>query len=66
MIEPQRRYFRTMQTFSPRQVCFFKAESIKANVEFIQRNIFDSTEFDEIESEILFNKIVQWLRENDA
>lgn len=66
MIEPQRRYFQAMETFSPHRVCFFEAESIKTNVESVQKNILDSTEFDETESEILFNKMVQWLRENDA
>ena len=66
MIEPQRRYFRAMQTFSPHRVCFFETESIKTNVEFVQKNIFDSSEFDGVKPEILFNKMVQWLRENDA
>jgi len=66
MIKSQRRYFQAMQTFSPHRVCFFEAESIKTNVKFIQKDIFDSIKFDEIESEILFNKMVRWLSENNA
>ena len=66
MIEPQRRYFQAMQKISPRRVRFLEAENVETNVGFIQEDVSGSANFDEIEAGTLFNKMVEWLRENEA
>ncbi len=66
MIEPQRRYFRAMQTFSPNRIFFLEAESIETNIEFVRNRISALAEHSENESEVLFGKIIEWLRENEA
>lgn len=66
MIESQRRYFQAMQEFSPNRVRFFEAKTIETNVEFIQKNISDLANSDEIEDGNLFSKMVEWLQENEA
>ena len=66
MIEPQRRYFRAMQKISPHRVRFLEAKTVETNVEFIQEDISGRANFDETEAGTLFNKMVEWLRENEA
>lgn len=66
MIEPQRRYFEAMHAFSPSQVLFLKAETIEMNVEFIQASAASLIEENGNESGDLFDKMIQWLRENEA
>jgi thymidylate kinase len=66
MIKPQLRYFQALQAFSPNRVCFLEAENIEMNVKFVQDRVFDLARNNEIESEALFDRIIQWLRENKA
>lgn len=66
MIEPQSRYFREMQVFSPNQVCFLNAETIETNIKFVHERILSSAEHDKAEPGVLCNKMIQWLRENKA
>lgn len=66
MIEPQRRYFEAMRTFSPNQVLFLKAETIEMNVEFIQASVASLIEENGDEPGDLFDKMIKWLRENKA
>lgn len=66
MIEPQRRYFEGMQTFSPNKVLFLKAETIDMNVEFIQKSVSNLIKDNRSESEMLLNKMTRWLREHNA
>jgi hypothetical protein len=66
MIEPQRRYFQALQTFSPNRVLFLEAESLEINLDVVRERISAASKHSEIESEVLFNKVIQWLRENKA
>jgi thymidylate kinase len=66
MIEPQRRYFQAMRAHSPNRVFFLEAHSIEANVEFVQTRLSGSIEPGKDESAVLFDKMIQWLRENKA
>lgn len=66
MIEPQRRYFRAMQAFSPPRVLFLETETIEANMEFILKNISGLAKPNENESDELFDQMIVWLRENEA
>lgn len=64
MIEPQRRYFRAMQIFSPQRVLFLEAKTVETNIEFVRERARDLPENDD--SEVLFAKQIRWLRENKA
>ncbi len=66
MIEPQRRYFQAMHTFSPSRVCFLEAETTKATVEFVREQISGLVESDRNDSVALFGKMIQWVRKNEA
>lgn len=66
MIEPQRRYFQAMQALSPRRVLFLEAKTIGGNIEFILDNVSAPTQDDETEPERLFDKLIEWLRRNEA
>ena len=66
MIEPQRRYFQAMQTYSPQRVFFLEAHSIEANVEFVRERLSETIRSNANESISLFDKMIQWLRENRA
>lgn len=66
MIQPQRRYFRAMQAFSPQRVLFLETETIEANMEFILKNISGLAKHNENESDELFDQMIEWLRENEA
>ncbi len=66
IIDPQRRYFRAMHRFSPNRVLFLKAETIEANVEFIQESVPHLTEHSIGKSAELFDEMTQWLRETEA
>jgi len=66
MIEPQRRYFRAMQEFSPNRVRFLEAETVETNVERIQEDVSDLANSNKIEAEVLFSKMVEWLQKNEA
>ncbi|MCC5626120.1 AAA family ATPase [Nostoc sp. CHAB 5715] len=66
MIEPQRRYFQAMQAFSPNRVLFLSAVAIETNIEFVRERISVLSKHDERESEALIDKMIQWLRENEA
>lgn len=61
MIEPQRRYFETIQNFSPNRVRFVEAKTIETNIEFIEQNVSDSINSNESKSEFLFGKMINWL-----
>lgn len=65
MIEPQRRYFRAMQTFSPQRVLFLEAETIEANMKFIRDNVSALGEREEAESAELLDRMIEWLRGNE-
>ena len=65
-IEPQRRYFQAMQTFSPNQVSFLEAESIENNIEFVRECVSVLSKRGEIGSAVLFDEIIHWLRKNEA
>lgn len=66
MIEPQHRYFRTMQDYSPHQVHFLEAETIEANMGFIQKNVSALSDRSRDVSEQLFDKMLEWLGGNVA
>lgn len=66
MIEPQCRYFRAMQSFSPSRVFFLEAKSVKTNIKFVRERISVFSKHSETESKVLFGRIFQWLRENEA
>ena len=66
MVAPQRCYFRAMQNFSPHRVRFLEAKTVEANVEFIREDVSGLSSFNEIEAGTLFNKMVEWLHENEA
>jgi hypothetical protein len=66
MIEPQRRYFQAMQSFSLNKVRFVKAETVEGNVEVIQKNVSNLANSGEGEAKILFSKMVGWLQQNEA
>jgi thymidylate kinase len=66
MIEPQRRYFRALQMFSPWRVCFLDAKTIETNIKFIERSVSALARHPADESEQLFDKMIGWLRENEA
>jgi thymidylate kinase len=66
MIEPQRRYFEAMRTFSPNRVGFLQAETIETNIEFIQKSLAGDLENNETKSDELFDKMLAWLRETKA
>lgn len=65
MIEPQRRYFRAMQSFSPHRVYFLEAERVLKSVELIRKRASALSEQSLDASEELFDKMVQWLRANE-
>lgn len=65
MIEPQRRYFQAIQEFSPNRVFFLEAEFIESNVESVRERVL-SLKDGVSEPEVLFGRIVQWLRESKA
>ena len=66
MIEPQRRYFETMQKFAPNRVRFLRAETIDTNIEFVQKSVAGLIENNEIKPEKLFDQIMEWLRNSKA
>jgi deoxyadenosine/deoxycytidine kinase len=66
MIEPQRRYFRAMQTFSPSRVLVLEADSIETNIEFVLKGVSVLSKPNASESKVLFSRLIQWLRENKA
>lgn len=66
MIEPQRRYFHTMQVFSPDRVQFIEAKFIETNIADVRQRVSVLSKPGESESVNLFNEITQWLRENEA
>ncbi len=66
MIEPQRRYFQAMQNLSPSKVRFLEAKTVESNVEFVLENISNLVDSNEIEAEVLFSKMAEWLQENKA
>ena len=66
IIQPQCRYFQAMQSFSPNRTIFLEAESIEINVELICERISVLSKPSNGESEVLFDKMVQWLRKNEA
>lgn len=66
MIKPQQRYFQAMQSFSPNHVLFCEAESIQANIEFVQQTMSSRLETNGVEAVELFDQLVQWLRANQA
>lgn len=63
-IEPQRRYFETMQRLSPGRVCFLDARGVDASV----RAVSDVARHarGEERPEGMFDHLVGWLRENPA
>ena len=66
IIEPQRRYFRAMQNFSPNRVCFAEAEAVETNVNLVIDRVSALPKPDESKPRVLFEKMIQWLRENEA
>jgi hypothetical protein len=65
LIDPQHRYFQAMQRFSPDKVFFLEAVTLESNLSFIQAHLSGEKKEDPDQSEVLFNKMVSWLRENE-
>jgi deoxyadenosine/deoxycytidine kinase len=62
MIEPQRRYFQSMQDFSPHRVVFLNAVSVADSVEIIMQHVSAFSPSDEGASEVLFRDLIDFLR----
>jgi hypothetical protein len=52
--------------FLPSKVFFLKAETIETNIEAIQESMSSLIKDSEDEPTDLFDKMVKWLRENEA
>jgi hypothetical protein len=66
LIQPQIRYFQTMKSFSGHLVYFLEARTIKASAEIVLEKMANFVKRDDTDSVMLFNRMIRWLRENEA
>jgi hypothetical protein len=64
LIEPQRRYFQAMETFSPNRVTFLMAASLRDNVDFIREKLPTFSSDTANSSATLLNDLARWLKQN--
>lgn len=66
LIEPQQRYFRAVSSFSPGRVRFLEAESVHKNLKFVKKSTLGTNTYTAKESSVLFENIIEWLRDHVA